>query len=437
MGDDLDARPAHLALQLAGRAARDDLAVVHDDDAVGQLVGLLEVLRGEEHGRAVLHEVADDRPHRQAAARVQARGGLVEDEQARPADEGAGEVEASAHAARVGLGDTVAGVDQVELLEQLAGASARFARGQLVEPTEEPEVLAPGEVLVHGRVLAGEADDAAQLLGLLDRVEAGHRGVTRVRAQQRGDDAHGGGLAGAVRAEQAQHAALRDGQVKAVQRAHLVLARAIDLDEALGFDDVHAFDPRDSVVGPPTVNPTIRVRITARLPARVQGGPRGPHGPGRPNLARSDRPAYAPACMRLRAISFVLLALLLAVCATPAAAQQPDASATPSAAAPRAGDPDAVRHGAAHGRLAIHCSVRRFIRARNIAVPGREPVALRDPVRSTWTGRPRRLLLLAHLPPLRAGRSRRTCPTSSHSRAVRPRSPSTRALTQGRWPSTS
>ena len=43
--------------------------------------------------------------------------------------------------------------------------------------------------------------------------------------------------------------------------------------------------------------------------------------------------------MRLRAISFVLLALLLAVCATPAAAQQPDTSATPSAAVPRPATP--------------------------------------------------------------------------------------------------
>jgi len=43
--------------------------------------------------------------------------------------------------------------------------------------------------------------------------------------------------------------------------------------------------------------------------------------------------------MRLRAISFVLLALLLAVCATPTAAQQPDASATPSAGAPQPAAP--------------------------------------------------------------------------------------------------
>ncbi|HZW01006.1 MAG TPA: hypothetical protein VFF55_05485, partial [Candidatus Deferrimicrobium sp.] len=43
--------------------------------------------------------------------------------------------------------------------------------------------------------------------------------------------------------------------------------------------------------------------------------------------------------MRLRAASFVLLALLLAVYATPTAAQEPDASATPSAGAPQPAAP--------------------------------------------------------------------------------------------------
>ena len=55
---DLDALAADLRLQLVGGAAGDDLAVVDDGDRVGQLVGLLEVLRRQQERRPF----ADERP---------------------------------------------------------------------------------------------------------------------------------------------------------------------------------------------------------------------------------------------------------------------------------------------------------------------------------------------------------------------------------------
>ena len=116
---DLDALSADPPLELVGGAVGDDVAVVDDDDVLGQLVGLLEVLRRQQQGRAVADEAADDVPHAQPAAWVEPGGGLVEDEQARPADDGAREVEASPHAARVRLDHAIRGVDEVELLEQL------------------------------------------------------------------------------------------------------------------------------------------------------------------------------------------------------------------------------------------------------------------------------------------------------------------------------
>ena len=50
-----DVAPGH-ALQLLGRAAGDRPAVVDDRDAIGQLVGLVEVLRGEQHVGAGAHQ---------------------------------------------------------------------------------------------------------------------------------------------------------------------------------------------------------------------------------------------------------------------------------------------------------------------------------------------------------------------------------------------
>ena len=74
LGHDLDGRLADLRLQLRRRALRDDPAVVDDPDAVGEDVGLLEVLRRQEDGDALLAREAPDLvPERRAALRVEAR----------------------------------------------------------------------------------------------------------------------------------------------------------------------------------------------------------------------------------------------------------------------------------------------------------------------------------------------------------------------------
>ena len=101
---------------------RDDLAVVDDDDVVGEGVGLFEVLRGEQHGGAAVDDGAHDVPHVLALGGVEAGGGFVEEHDLGVAREGGGEVEAPAHAARVGLGHAVGGVGEVEPLEQFRGA---------------------------------------------------------------------------------------------------------------------------------------------------------------------------------------------------------------------------------------------------------------------------------------------------------------------------
>jgi hypothetical protein len=62
-------------------------------DAVGEPVGLLEVLRGQQHGRAAGDAVLDRVPQRAAAARVEAGGRLVEEQHRRAGDERGGEVE--------------------------------------------------------------------------------------------------------------------------------------------------------------------------------------------------------------------------------------------------------------------------------------------------------------------------------------------------------
>ena len=78
------------------------------------------------------------------------------------------------------------------------------------EPTDHADVLPAGQVLVDGGVLPRQPDDPTHGLGLFDHVVAEDGGVSRVRAQDGGEDAHSRRLAGAVGAEQPEDGALLD-----------------------------------------------------------------------------------------------------------------------------------------------------------------------------------------------------------------------------------
>ena len=81
---DVDGVAAQLGLELVGRAGDDDAAAVHDGHPVGEPVGLLQVVRGEQDGqRLVRGQPADLGPHRGAGLRVEAGRRLVEEQHLR------------------------------------------------------------------------------------------------------------------------------------------------------------------------------------------------------------------------------------------------------------------------------------------------------------------------------------------------------------------
>ena len=125
---DLDLVAADRALEPDGVSSVDHAAAVDHGDAVGELVGLVEVVRGQQHRRAAGRERADRLPDLAAPARVQAGRRLVEEEHLGREDHARGEVEAPAHAAAEPLRRRVGGVGQAELLEQLVGAALAPSR---------------------------------------------------------------------------------------------------------------------------------------------------------------------------------------------------------------------------------------------------------------------------------------------------------------------
>jgi len=173
---------------------------VQDRDLVGELLGLVEILGGEEHGGAAAGEVLDDLPHLEAALRVEAGGGLVEEDDLRVADEAHGDVEAAAHAAGVG-GDPAAGrVDEAEPGKQAVGDLPRALHAPQLG--DHDEVLPAGEDLVHRRELAGKADRVPDLRGLRRDVEPADGGGAAVGLEEGREDPDERGLPGAVGAEQ-------------------------------------------------------------------------------------------------------------------------------------------------------------------------------------------------------------------------------------------
>ena len=152
---------AGLRDDLLRRAERDDAAVIDQHDAVAELLGLFHVMRAvEERGAAVLvaSKRRDDALER---LRVDADGCLVEQHDARLAEQAAREIEAALHAARVRRGGLVGPLLEPDLLDRVRGGSARGRAAQAGETGEEHRVLARRQRGVDSDLLRHAADRGA------------------------------------------------------------------------------------------------------------------------------------------------------------------------------------------------------------------------------------------------------------------------------------
>ena len=131
-----------------------------DHHLIGQCVGFFQVLRGQQHGGAGPGEVAHRVPQREAALRVQAGSGLIEEQHLRPVQQRRGARRAGAASrpsSRARAGRRV----QPEAVKQLVGADPGLPAAHPGQPPDQPQVLPPGQVGIHGRELARQADNAA------------------------------------------------------------------------------------------------------------------------------------------------------------------------------------------------------------------------------------------------------------------------------------
>src|SRR6266540_1403375 len=139
---DLDRIAAELRLQLLRRALDDDLPVVDDRQAPRQPVGLLEVVGGQQDGEPLAGQAGDLLPHVGAGLRVQAGGGLVQEQRPGAVDQPHGHVQLALHATRVGAGLAVGRLGEAEAVQQLVAAPLELAPAHAVGLAQDVE---PGD----------------------------------------------------------------------------------------------------------------------------------------------------------------------------------------------------------------------------------------------------------------------------------------------------
>jgi hypothetical protein len=229
--DDLRAEPG---LQLVGRAAGHDPAVVEYRDRVRELVCFLQVLGGQQDRDPLVDQAPDRAPDLFAAARVEPGGRLVQEHERGPGDHADGQVQPPSQAARVLGGPPVGRVGQAELGQQFRGPSLGRPPGQAQQPGHHLQVLPAGQHLVHRRELPGQADRPLDPDRVGAQIVPGYGRGPRVGAHQGGQDPDHRGLARAVRAEQGEHCAGPGRQVHVIQDG----VAAEGLADALGLNCV-------------------------------------------------------------------------------------------------------------------------------------------------------------------------------------------------------
>ena len=98
-------RVEYCSISCARRTLGHDLGLVHDDQPVAQLLGLVHVVRGEHERHALLLEPVQAVPEQVARLRVEAGRRLVEQQQVGLVDQRAGDRQPPLHAARQRVDD--------------------------------------------------------------------------------------------------------------------------------------------------------------------------------------------------------------------------------------------------------------------------------------------------------------------------------------------
>lgn len=177
----------------------DEPAVIEDGDAVGERLGLVDEVSGEEDGGAFITECAHVLEDVSSCVWIDAGGRFIEYEQRRSVDGGDGELEASLHALGPVSDAFVGAMVEMESFELGDNVRVRDA----VEAGEESEMFARGEVVVEPELLRRESEGLPGVV--MCWVAFVDSDVSGVWSESSGSECDGGGFAGTVWPEERNH----------------------------------------------------------------------------------------------------------------------------------------------------------------------------------------------------------------------------------------
>ena len=159
--------------------------MIHDEDAVADLLDLLHVMAGVDHRRAFAVKSLDTFENRIAALWIDGHGRLVEKDQIRLVGDAAGDIKTTQQTAgqfRRTIGTVIA---QSYEIQRLVHEHATFCLVGNIQRAEIIDVLLDGQFVEHGHVLRHNADTPLQrIAGRADRL-AEHAHSALIEREQR------------------------------------------------------------------------------------------------------------------------------------------------------------------------------------------------------------------------------------------------------------
>ena len=200
----------------ADRALVDELAAVDHHDVVDRLRHLGQHVAGDEHRAALGGHAAQEVAQPADALRIEAVGGLVEDQHLRVAEQRGGEPEPLAHAERVLAGAPARGARRARRACRTSSTRERGRPAIAASARRWSRPLRPGCAPATSRFAPTVRAGCVEL----HVRRAHHRRVARRRPREREDHPQRRRLAGAVGPEEPGHGGLADRERQVVDRDH-------------------------------------------------------------------------------------------------------------------------------------------------------------------------------------------------------------------------
>ena len=199
-----------LAPQRRHRLVEHFPAPVDHHHVLAHLLGVRHDVRREQDRGAAPMLVDDQLAQQSHAHRIEPAERLVENEQVRLVDDGGDELHALQHALREILAALPHGLGKPDAIEETLVRAPQHPRRQPLQLPHVGEEGADPHLAVDAALFRQVAD---AILGLERRWPAKHRQLSGVRKENRHDHADAGGLAGAVRSDDAVERAARNDEI--------------------------------------------------------------------------------------------------------------------------------------------------------------------------------------------------------------------------------